>query len=465
MGSGFLGVPAGILASGWLLGPAVLVIVTAMQWIAACQLAQVVTRAHALVLAKSASATLTPTLTPFAKALQPGSGATSNGGGSESVPALVLPSHTSYEIMLLCRLHLGRWAERVTMIAVGLYMIGCLWSFISVFSSSLTAVVPMPWLQAGEPCDIYKTEVYGGGCITLYYWWVLSFGFCMTILLALDLREQAAFQCAMTALRGMIILLMVSTLVLGEREDFGLEAVPTAAEEIPAVQWSGLPTMAPIGVFCQLFQIGVPSLLQPLGQKRDFAKIFGLALSATLFMYTVLGLTAVFVLGRDVDPSCNLNWQKHRSPTIALCVALFPALDCLSVFPLNAAFLANNAMACFFQRRWHAGELSRRTRYLCRLACCLPPFTCAFAFPSLAKALSFTGIVGIILPFIVTPLVHAASLAESRERWGTAAFDRAEQTAGYSIGAFSSPSFVSVFGIFGFMLLAYCVGCGVIFGF
>ena len=82
-----------------------------------------------------------------------------------------------------------------------LYMVGCLWSFISVFASSLTAIIPLPWLQAGDPCDIYKTDVYGGGCITLYYWWCLSFAFCMAILLALDLREQATFQTTMTALR------------------------------------------------------------------------------------------------------------------------------------------------------------------------------------------------------------------------------------------------------------------------
>eukprot|EP00315_Gephyrocapsa_oceanica_P044789 CAMPEP_0185526472 /NCGR_PEP_ID=MMETSP1366-20130426/93371_1 /TAXON_ID=38817 /ORGANISM="Gephyrocapsa oceanica, Strain RCC1303" /LENGTH=36 /DNA_ID= /DNA_START= /DNA_END= /DNA_ORIENTATION= len=36
--------------------------------------------------------------------------------------------------------------------------------------------------------------------------------------------------------------------------------------------------MAPIGVFCQLFQVGVPSLLQPAARKQHFARIFGGAL-------------------------------------------------------------------------------------------------------------------------------------------------------------------------------------------
>jgi len=122
-------------------------------------------------------------------------------------------------------------------------------------------------------------------------------------------------------------------------------------------------------------------------------------------------------------------------------------------------------MATIFERRWHAGELSRRTRYLCRLACCAPPFGCAFAFPSLAKALSFTGVVGIVLPFIVTPLLHLASLRECRERWGPATFDRHEAAMGYGLGALSSPALVGALGVLGSALLAFCVLCGLMYGF
>ena len=469
MGSGFLGVPGGFLTSGLLLGPAILFAVTLLQWVSACHLAQVASRSHALLLAKSSAATLTPSLTPFAAHDHLGHKATNT---SVRPPSLVLPSHTSYEMMMLCRLLLGKWAERLTMVSTTLYMFGALWSFISVFASSLAATVPVAWLQAGDPCDIYKTDIYGGGCITLYYWWVLTFAMVMSMLLGLDLREQATFQCCMTILRALIIVLMVATLLLGERADFGLDDINSTSaglidieEELPMVQWSGLSTMVPIGVFCQLFQIGVPSLLQPLGKKREYATVFGWALAATLCMYTALGLAAVSVLRHDVDPSCNLNWQAYKSHPIALGVALFPALDCLSVFPLNTVFLANNLMASIFQRRWHAGDISRRTRYLCRLACCVPPFVCAFAFPSLAKALNFTGIVGIVLPFIVTPLLHAASLAECRKLWGDEAFARAEAHAGYSLGPLSSPTVVGIVAAIGSTLLTFCVGCGLLYGF
>ena len=47
----------------------------------------------------------------------------------------------------------------------------------------------------------------------------------MAVLLALDLREQAAFQTTMTIARALIIVLMVGTLLLGER---GTAAGPRA---------------------------------------------------------------------------------------------------------------------------------------------------------------------------------------------------------------------------------------------
>jgi len=65
-----------------------------------------------------------------------------------------------------------------------------------VFAASMSAVVPLP-LGGGEalaPCDIYKTDVYGGGCITLYYFWVLVFAVVMVALMGPSEEGQGAFE-------------------------------------------------------------------------------------------------------------------------------------------------------------------------------------------------------------------------------------------------------------------------------
>ncbi|KAL1530713.1 hypothetical protein AB1Y20_001612 [Prymnesium parvum] len=468
MGSGFLGVPYGFLLSGPLLGTLVVLAVTMLQWLAACLLSQVISRANAVLGADNAADILTPTLTPLtlseadSAARQPRAGPL----------ALLLPSHTTYEIPMLCRLFIGRWAERLVMLSVSLYLVGSLWSYISVFAASMAAVVPLPGLlrhhDSLATCDIYQTDMHGGSCLTLYYFWVLVFAIAMAVLLALDMREQACFQCTMTALRGCIIALMVLTLLLGERSDFGLEEeegeVPTDTPETP-VRWSGLSTIVLIGVFCQNFQMGVPSLLQPLKQKSDFPKVFAGALACTFIMYTILGLSAVRALGADVDPSCNLNWSSYRIPMITLVVSLFPALDCVSVFPMNAIFLANNLLAVVFQRRWHAGQVGRKTRYSYRFACCVPSFVCAFLFPSLSKALDFTGVVGILLPFIVTPTLFIVSLRACRKKWGVKKFDDAESVGGLANFGCSSPIAITAFAIFGALLFLYTVVHGIVNGF
>ena len=116
MGSGFLGVPAGFTQAGLALGPAILLLVSLLQWAAACQIVQTASRAHALLLARSAETTLTPTLAPFAASLLKNEhGSPGARGQSEDVrpPSLTLPSHTSYEIMMLCRLHLGPVRRRL----------------------------------------------------------------------------------------------------------------------------------------------------------------------------------------------------------------------------------------------------------------------------------------------------------------------------------------------------------------
>ena len=126
MGSGFLGVPSGFADSGLLLGPLVLILVTVAMWLAALMLCETAARAHSLLTAKNALQWLTPTLTPFA-AMAHGTKKSDNDAG----PALMLPSHTSYELMMLCRMLLGRMAERLVMVSIVLYMAGTLVSHLS----------------------------------------------------------------------------------------------------------------------------------------------------------------------------------------------------------------------------------------------------------------------------------------------------------------------------------------------
>jgi len=130
-----------------------------------------------------------------------------------------------------------------------------------------------------------------------------------------------------------------------------------------------------------------------------------------------LSLATAHFFGASTEPSCNLNWRAYTPEPVALLIELFPAMDTFTVFPLNAIFLANNALSVLLGERWHAMAVPRGWRVGARLGCTLPPILLAALYPSLSGTLDFTGIVAIVLPFIVTPWLHRRSLIKCLEAW------------------------------------------------
>lgn len=140
-------------------------------------------------------------------------------------------------------------------------------------------------------------------------------------------------------------------------------------------------------------------------------------------------------------------------------MTLFPALDCFSVFPLNVVFVANNVMAALGDS-WHTRDTPRTLRVAFRLGCCVPSLACAALLPSLSGALAFTGIVGIALPFVVTPLLHVASRRRCEARWGAGALEQAEARAGLRT-SFGGRRVVVLTAIAGAALFLHCVAADI----
>mmetsp|Transcript_7038 Transcript_7038/g.23121 ORF Transcript_7038/g.23121 Transcript_7038/m.23121 type:complete len:149 (+) Transcript_7038:1369-1815(+) len=137
-------------------------------------------------------------------------------------------------------------------------------------------------------------------------------------------------------------------------------------------------------------------------------------------------------------------------------IELFPAIDTFTVFPLNAIFLANNLLSVILGEKWHAMQVPQWMRFTARLGCSIPPIVLAALFPSLSGTLDFTGIVAVILPFIVTPLLHRHSLLKCLRTWTYAQMEEAERNGGFR-SVLSPPPRVLAFGVGGAMLLIACL--------
>jgi amino acid permease len=200
MGSGFLDVPHAMMESGVILGVIVLVVVTILQWLAACMLAEVVARSHAL-LTKS-DFNVSPVLQPLAKREYDSASRENLGAWAKGLPLLDVPSETSFEIMALCRLHLGRVVEGIIGFFLLLYLVGTLWSYADVFASALASSVPVMGINQQRTCAVYLESSDGGEpvvttdpeCLALYYTWCGIFATSMAFLCVFELEEQVAFQ-------------------------------------------------------------------------------------------------------------------------------------------------------------------------------------------------------------------------------------------------------------------------------
>jgi hypothetical protein len=206
-----------------------------------------------------------------------------------------------------------------------------------------------------------------------------------------------------------------------------------------------------------VFHAGVPILSHPVAPslKRKLPRVFAAAVSVTGATYVSLGVALAAYFGPAILASCNINWDDYYNTAggtpgagpapwwaaaVAHTVVLFPAIDCLTVFPLNAICMASNLMAAVFSDRSPKMERDRLVRSaFIVLGACVPPLLCAFAVPKLTAALDYTGTIGIAIAAVVPPLLLLAARARCRAVWaprgGAAGAAGKEAEAGADAGA------------------------------
>ncbi|RYG53177.1 hypothetical protein EON66_08905 [archaeon] len=159
--------------------------------------------------------------------------------------------------------------------------------------------------------------------------------------------------------------------------------VQTAESNAPWFRASGLGDLIPVCIYAFIFHHSVPILAQPLRNKYTIRRVFAVAFGITCVSYVSIGFFVAYFFGSDINAQCNLNWRSYVGcmhppavygnatlpgapcssaaswgPTcvsvsgrpasasiISFIVLIFPALDVLSAFPLNAITLGNNLMS------------------------------------------------------------------------------------------------------------------------
>ena len=304
-------------------------------------------------------------------------------------PSAYLISHSRrFEVADLFSFFLGGRARVVYVAVLSGYMYGALWAYGTVFASSFAANVPVAFFNGGQPCAIQEHGAVNAGCLGTFYTWLGAFALLAVPLACMELTEQISVQVLMFGARLLVVLLMVGTVLSGWAScpagSVVFAGLPSAANATSAaagagaISGSALPAsslfdatglagLLPVATYAFIFHHSVPVLAHPVAHKASLPSLFAASFAVCCLAYGALGLIVSLGFGEAINQQCNLNWKDYvgcvapapgsgegsvtpasASPLalgVRFIVLIFPALDVLSAYPLNAITLGNNLQA------------------------------------------------------------------------------------------------------------------------
>lgn len=271
----------------------------------------------------------------------------------EPTAETLMIKNRKFEYAELCRIFLGDAGEFAYVCSVTIAILLQLWSYTVVFALAMANILP----------------IFSGD--TNYAIYALAFGAVVVPLSCLDLKEQVGFQISLSLCRFLVIYLMIRTVMVAANDHSGAvyftslvdDSVQGAAKMI---NWNGFYEMFSVLVYTAMFHNGIPELAEPVRDKKRLSQNFRSAILIVSAACWFLGTTVASYFGDAVQPSANLNWNDYIGGTghfssdgvwldvqqsarlTSGFIVLFPPLNVMSAYPLNAIVLGNNLLVGLF---------------------------------------------------------------------------------------------------------------------
>jgi hypothetical protein len=162
-------------------------------------------------------------------------------------------------------------------------------------------------------------------------------------------------------------------------------------------------------------------------------KVFTATNMFTVAAYITLGLTLGAAFGKGIQQSSNLNWRTFHAGTgyidqygnvvdaawwtkiISHYIILFPAVDVVSAYPLNAITLGNNIFGAAYGKRIHEVETNRTLRTCFRLMASIPPIIFGILVRELGTITDYTGTSGFLIGLCFPASLYMASRVKAQQ--------------------------------------------------
>eukprot|EP00563_Minutocellus_polymorphus_P017560 CAMPEP_0197726256 /NCGR_PEP_ID=MMETSP1434-20131217/14526_1 /TAXON_ID=265543 /ORGANISM="Minutocellus polymorphus, Strain CCMP3303" /LENGTH=520 /DNA_ID=CAMNT_0043312127 /DNA_START=75 /DNA_END=1634 /DNA_ORIENTATION=+ len=315
-----------------------------------------------------------------------------------------------FEYVELCRIFLGVRGEQAYIICIALSIIAQLWGYTTVFSSALAEMVPI-LRDTNRDYSIYT----------------ILFGSVVVPLTCLDLKEQKTFQLVLSGGRLFVIAVMILTCLLASFADdestphfVGTESAAGAGSQL--VNLGGLYSMLSVLIFAFMMHNALPVLSEPVADKKHLSSIYLYAFLVCAVAFWTLGFAVSWFFGDGVEQSCNLLWTTYTGghpsaiwpKAVSYFVVLFPAVNIISAYPLNAIVLGNNLVQKIHNQREIETHAHLRTIY--RVIASSPPIVGALFVRELGVITSYAGVLAIITVLCFPAMMYISSKRAARSK-------------------------------------------------
>ncbi|RLN92828.1 hypothetical protein BBJ28_00011740 [Nothophytophthora sp. Chile5] len=336
-------------------------------------------------------------------------------------------TYRKFEFATIAEMFVGRVGKAAVQLVMGLYCIGSLWSYASVFASSMASLFFTYVL--GDSCDVYGDSPTGG-CLDGYYVFMAIFSAIVLSMVLLDISDQALVQKFLSVYRIVAFVLMLVTMLVKLASDGG-EALTARYTAVGLANWGNFgkgfgPTL--LALNCQY---NMPDALQPLNPKSKARFVAFAALLIAGSFYLLVGLLGALVFDK-INPLATLMWStysgcgngwdecEHSNPlgvVVQLVILLFPVINVVSAYPMVGVTVGDNMLMSFpSSMTMRFGESV--TRSMCRLSVAVPPILFAIVFKRLDFIFAVAGLFGFLLGLTIPCWFQVIGSRYCHRVWG-----------------------------------------------
>eukprot|EP00755_Sulcionema_specki_P018703 Sspe_Gene.67560::Locus_39858_Transcript_2_3_Confidence_0.500_Length_1796::g.67560::m.67560 len=329
-GSGVLAMPGAIQKAGLALGLGLLLVVSAVAWLTVVMVIEAISRLSFVaelfqqrVLEEEENDTeVTPAIKPgFSPACVRRLRLTEE--GCKETAELEHMTNWQWEVNDLCAAFLHPMGSVAYDTCLVLYTWAVMWLYVTVWSSAMLMVVPIPGLTSFHECN--AGETIHGDCAKGYRWMVLV---CAVVLAVLSVKEWKAMGriqgfftlFANVCLVVMLVSIFVALWHVAYKDDKGATfSSKSSAPYVAHLHWADFSHFGALFgtcIFSQMAHQGTATVLDGMKEKRGYARsLFAAVFVTTFLFYTVLSVAASIYFGDGTNPIVTLNWQTYTTST------------------------------------------------------------------------------------------------------------------------------------------------------